>query len=401
MKYSNQWTQNWERNNPNPADDWTEGYTRGHNFDGDFYVGIGPFSLEPGETMNLVLVEYAGFRLQGVRQARKSAQWAYDNNWNVPQPPPMPNIKIEPSVDVKVNVKWDNVAESAPDFAGYKIYRVTAFPRVNSLQVGRRVMNHYHEQTVENPTDAQLAALGEPNNPNISPPANFYQQQTTGPWGPWKLIKNIPKAQLGAYANSGSDASQFKYVFKDTDELVQFGFTYWYYVAAYDNESGSIGGKPFTSLETHRINWNGNAGLWQGTYHFATASPFFPKTLDGLSKIGANYVLSAPLASPRSLVDGTLKIRVKPNPYKLQALHDVNLEHKILFFNLPTGTRITILDVAGQVIDVLEFTGTNPNDGTVFWDMFSKDGVEVTSGLYIYVAEYPGGKQVGHFSILR
>lgn len=401
MKYSNQWTQNWERNNPNPADDWTEGYSRGHGFDGDFYVGIGPFSLEPGETMNLVLVEYGGFRLQGVRQARKSAQWAYDNNWNVPQPPPMPHIKIEPSVDVKVNVKWDNVAESAADFAGYKIYRVTAFPRVNSLELGRRVMDHYHEQTVEKPTDAQLAALGVPNNPNISAPANFYQQQTTGPWGPWKLVKNIPKAQLNNYLNPGSDAGQYKYVFKDTDDLVQFGFTYWYYVAAYDNESGSIGGKPFTSLETHRINWNGSTGLWQGTYSFATASPFFPKTLEGLRNIGANYVLSAPLAPASALADGSLKIRVKPNPYKLQALHDVNLEHKILFFNLPTGTRITILDVSGQVIDVLEFNGTNPNDGTVFWDMFSKDGVEVTSGLYIYVAEYPGGKQVGHFSILR
>lgn len=313
----------------------------------------------------------------------------------------MPSIKVEPSVDVKVNIKWDNVAETAPDFAGYKVYRVTAFPRVNSLQVGRRIMERYHEQTTENPTDAQLAALGMPNNPNISAPANYYQPQTTGPWGPWKLVKNIPKAQLASYLNNGSDAAQYKYLFKDTNELVQFGFTYWYYVAAYDNESGSIGGKPFTSLETHRINWNGSSGLWQGTYHFATASPFFPKTLDGLSKIGANYVLSAPLASPKSLVDGTLKIRVKPNPYKLQALHDVNLEHKILFFNLPTGTRITILDVSGQVIDVLEFTGTNPNNGTIFWDMFSKDGVEVTSGLYIYVAEYPGGKQVGHFSVLR
>ena len=41
------------------------------------------------------------------------------------------------------------------------------------------------------------------------------------------------------------------------------------------------------------------------------------------------------------------------------------------------------------------------SDGTLFWDMFSKDGIEVTSGLYIYVAEYPGGTQTGHFAILR
>ena len=94
-------------------------------------------------------------------------------------------------------------------------------------------------------------------------------------------------------------------------------------------------------------------------------------------------------------------IQVKPNPYKRQALHDTGVEHKILFTNLPTGTRITILDVSGQIIDVLKFDGTNPFDGTLFWDMFSKDGIEVASGLYVFVAEYPGGKQVGHFAILR
>jgi hypothetical protein len=33
--------------------------------------------------------------------------------------------------------------------------------------------------------------------------------------------------------------------------------------------------------------------------------------------------------------------------------------------------------------------------------MFSKDGIEVTSGLYIYVAEWNGGSQTGHFAILR
>ena len=73
----------------------------------------------------------------------------------------------------------------------------------------------------------------------------------------------------------------------------------------------------------------------------------------------------------------------------------------LLFMNLPTGTKITILDVSGQVIDILRFEGTNQFDGTLFGDMFSKDGIEVTSGLYIYVAQYPGGKQTGHFAILR
>ncbi len=401
MKYNATWAQNWELDNPDPKDDWKEGYSHIHGFDGDFYVGIGPFSLDVGETMSLVLIEYGGFRLKGVRQARRAAQWAYENNWNVPEPPPTPDTKIEPSLKVKTSIKWDNRAESAADFAGYKIYRTTAFPRVNSLQLGTRLLDRYHEQTKENPTDAELAAFGGANNPNINADATFYRIQDPNAWGPYKLVKIIPKANVGQFLNTGADAAQYKYAFEDPDDLVQFGFTYWYYVAAYDNESGTIAGKPYTSLETHKTNWNGRGGLWQGTYHFATASSFYPKDLTGLKAIGASFVLKAPLASAQALASGALKIRTKPNPYKKQALHDTGLEHKILFFNLPTNTKITIFDVAGQVIDVLEFTGTNPNDGTVFWDMFSKDGQEVKSGLYIYVAEYPGGKQTGYFSIMR
>jgi hypothetical protein len=34
--------------------------------------------------------------------------------------------------------------------------------------------------------------------------------------------------------------------------------------------------------------------------------------------------------------------------------------------------------------------------------MFSKDGIEVASGVYIYAVESPtGGQKIGHFAILR
>jgi hypothetical protein len=398
------WVQNWEVGSAIPAvDRWVAGGSMNHGFDGDQYVGIGPFSLDPGETITLVLVEYGGYRLKGVRRALRAARYAYENDWQVPTPPAAPRVKVEPSVDVKVNVKWDNHAESSPGFAGYKIYRVTAFPKFKSDELGTRFLDRYHEQTVPNMSDKDLVAqFTEPVNPNLNVSPGL-RDQDPGPWGPWKLIANIRKDQLSQYKNPDPDASQFQYVFKDGSDLVTFGFTYWYYVAAYDNQSGEIPGLGrYTSLESHKTaNWNGKSGIWEGTYHFATASSFFPKDLTGLQRIGANFVLKAPLAKADDLRKGALKVRVKPNPYKRQALHDLGLEHKILFFNLPTGTRITIFDVSGQIVDVLEFGGTNPNDGTLFWDMFSKDGSEVQSGLYIYVAEYPGGKQKGYLSILK
>ncbi len=265
------------------------------------------------------------------------------------------------------------------------------------------MLDTYHTQSKEEPTDTELGALGVKNNPNISPPATGYNTQEPGAWGPYKLVKNIPKSALSSNLNGESDSGTFKYAFKDKSDLVAFGFTYYYYVAAYDNEQGSIAGQPYTSLETHKTNFNGRTGLWQGTFHYATANSFYPggNNLEGLKNIGAAFILKAPLADPGTLVAGTKQIIVKPNPYKKQALHDTGTEHKILFYNLPTNTKITILDVSGQIVDVIDFKGTNPFDGTMFWDMFSKDGIEVASGLYIYVAEYPGGKQVGHLSILR
>ncbi len=403
MKYNQSWSQNWEMNNADPADDWTSGFSIAHGFDGDAYVGIGPFSLEVGETINILLLDYAGFRLQGVRKARNAGQWAYENDWIVPEPPPMPDILVGPNTNQKVTVKWDSRAETASDFAGYKVYRATIFPKVNSLDVGTRIMDTYHTQTQENPTDSQLAAIGIPNNPNIDDGGTFYRTQQPGGWGPYKLIKNIPAGSLSAYQNSDSDSGTYAHAFEDSDEFVQFGFGYFYYVAAYDNESGTIAGMPYTSLETHKTNFNGRTGLWEGTHHYATANAFFPdrNDVEGLKDIGARFILAAPLANPQDLISGNLRIRVSPNPYKKQALHDTDTDHKLLFTNLPTTTKITILDVSGQVIDVIKFGGTNPFDGTLFWDMFSKDGIEVTSGLYIYVAEYPGGKQTGHFAILR
>lgn len=403
MKYNGTWAQNWEINNPNSADDWTDGFTIGHGFDGDLYVGVGPFSLEVGETMNLLFLDYAGFRLQGARKARNAGQWAYENDWVVPTPPATPDILVGPNANGKVTVKWDSRAEAASDFAGYKIYRATVFPRINSLEIGTRIVDTYHKQTTENPTDAQLAALGKPNNPNISAPDGYYRDQQPDGWGPFKLIKNIPAASLSSVANTDTDNAVYPHAFEDADELVQFGFGYFYYVAAYDNESGTINGESYTSLESHKTNFNGRSGLWAGTYHYATANAFYPDGNDvaGLKEVGARFTLAAPLADPAQIAAGNLRIRVSPNPYKKRALHDTDTDHKILFWNLPTNTKITILDVSGQVIDVIEFGGTNPFDGTLFWDMFSKDGIEVTSGLYIYVAEYPGGKQTGHFAILR
>lgn len=55
-------------------------------------------------------------------RAIAAAQWAWDNDLNVPQAPPAPSISVTSKSD-KILVEWGNESEAAPDFAGYRVYR--------------------------------------------------------------------------------------------------------------------------------------------------------------------------------------------------------------------------------------------------------------------------------------
>lgn len=387
-------------------DDWTVGYSAQHNFDGDMFSGIGPFSLEVGETMTLVFVEYGGYRLEGIRGALNAARWAYQNSWKIPEPPPVPDLVVVPAEPTpgtfKSAIKWDNRAESAPDFAGYKIYRTATAPKFSSLEGGLRLIDRYQEQTQPG---QDLAALMDPINPHFDR-NGFLLPMRGGGWGPYALVKNIPKSELGQYLNTGADAAQYKYAFVDDSKEVVLGVTYWYYVAAYDNESGSAAGRNYTSLESSNLNRNGRMGLWEKdyqTYPFATGNSFFPAAANTAARknLGVSFVVVGPVNSVANIQSGAKPVRISPNPYRSEAFHDVGQEHKVLFQNLPDKAKISIFDVSGQLIDVINFVAPSPNNGTVFWDMFSKDGIEVASGLYVYVVEYAGGKQTGYFSIMR
>jgi hypothetical protein len=101
---------------------------------------------------------------------------------------------------------------------------------------------------------------------------------------------------------------------------------------------------------------------------------------------------------------GSARVVARPNPYKKKAIWDnptSPVGGGIMFSNLPPGATVTILDVSGQVIQRLSFVSSDGESGSMMWDCHSKDGNEVASGLYIFVVECEGGRQVGYLSILR
>jgi len=389
---------------------WTDaakGYNFGHDFNGDQFSGIGPFSLNDGESMVVVLGLVGGYRLEGIQKSVRAARWSYSTNFgktvaNPPIPPYRPLVKVSNTLNKTVEIEWDNGAESRPGFAGYKIWKSSNFLKKKWLEEGHRLADRYHEQMV---VGASKDTLKKPVNPKFDAHSAVaaaaqkgeYQPDT---WGTWELVQVIPAAQTGSY--TGGTAP---YAYKYTDTDVVLGFSYWYYVSAYYENTATPyegpGGETTTRIETHYTNRNGANGLWQKTYPFATNNSNYPTTAAGKQAIGGVHIVSSALAAAGDVAN----VGVRPNPYKRAALHDnfSNVfDHKLLFYNLPPEATITILDVSGQIIDQIKFSSSDPNNGSVFWDMFSKDGMEVASGVYIYTVESPsGGMKVGHFAILR
>ncbi|MFH0991718.1 MAG: hypothetical protein V1799_17055 [bacterium] len=393
-------------NYPTGFGTWTKGFIFEHTFGGDIMNSVGPFSLGVNESITIIWVEGGGYRLEGVQRSMLAARYAYENAWGaapggykesvLPTPPPAPVISVAGAPSGKSMLRWDARAESDPLFKGYKIWRAQPFPKFKLIDGGMRGMDRYQEQMTPGETSSDLL---KPINPKFDAFSEVQTLTQADSWGPYRLIKVIPKEQLAQYSNTSGN---FKYAYEDTDADVLQGFTYWYYISAYkEGTFTGPGGATTTRLESHKVNINGRSGLWMGTYPFANSSfnAFYPKDLPSQKLLGSAFVLAPDVPAASDVASGKAKIFVKPNPYKRTALFDVGIEHKVAFNNIPADSKITILDVAGQII--FQQTIMNPTNGTFFWDLFSKDGMEVANGLYIYIVEYPGGVERNYLAIMR
>ena len=401
------------------------GFTKEYSFGEAIQQSAGPFKLEVGESVTFVWTALAGFRMEGVVDAARAARWAWERGWDVSSALPVPaapEMNVESTTDGTARVRWTDVASIRP-ISGYKIWRSAQYKRTKYLDKGMRLVDRYHEQHTGGKPDTSLY---DPVNPIFDAQALFvgdiqgsYQP---GEWGTYDLVAKIPTGQLSQYQDA---TGGYQFSWEDTDAIT--GFTYWYYVSAYVERPGGFTGplgRTVGHLESGRINWNGRnertaangtIGLgtpWGATYPWAVNMAAFPAAGSQARKnIGAAFTVTPPVAA--TVEAFRENITVSPNPYKITGLNDVRNDpasHNIDFLNLPANYTLTILDVSGQVI--FKTSVRNAVNGRYSWDLFSKDGVEVASGLYVYHVAYEeaelngdgfttGGEVVGHFSILR
>ncbi len=385
----------------------TEGLITEYRFDGDPVTGFGPIALKVGERVRVYFFRGSGFRMAGLRKTVQMARAVFnsikpDGSIEVPQSPPVPEIKISGSTAVRPVIKWQDPSNLG-SCDGIKIYKSKAWPRFDPLTKGFPEHNTWWKTM--DPTKIPAA---EPYNPLFKDLFRVKQQQGAF-WGPYELVKVIPKADFANYKSKASDAAQYPYAWED-DTYTSPGQSYWYYVASYKEGAASsvpanyvgLESSDVTWLESGKVNINGRTGLWEGAWPQSELMSFFPPETDiqGRKDIGARFVLVSPPASISDLELDRANVGVRPNPYKRAAFHDVGT-HQVMFYNLPSVCDISIFDVSGMLIDKIHFIAPTPEKGVYFWDMFSKNGNEVASGLYIWVVEYEGGKQMGNLAIIR
>ena len=385
----------------------TEGLITEYRFDGEPQSAIGPFALEPGETIRIYFVRGSGFRMNGLRKTIKAARAVFESiqpdcSFNVPQSPPVPEIKVSGSKNVLPLIKWQDPGDMG-DYDGIKIYKSVAWPRFNPLYKG-----FPQHDTWWKTMDPANQPDPVPYNP-LFKKMELIRDQQGEHWGPYELVKVIPRGQFENYKNPDSDKNKYPYAWED-DTYSSPGQSYWYYVASYKEGAAAslppqfAGLEPpdITWLESGKVNFNGRSALWTGSWPQSERHAYFPKETDieGRKAIGARFVLVSPTASIPDIELDRAEIGVRPNPYKRAAFHDVGV-HQVMFYNLPQTCDIKIYDLAGMLVDEIQFQAATPENGVYFWDMYSKNGNEVASGLYIWVVQYEGGQQTGTFAIIR
>ena len=312
-------------------------------------LAIGPFAqIDPGDSITVDFCFVGGAEIRDIQTNSKFAQFAYDNDYTLPIPPPSPRFAVV-ARDNALDFYWDDESENAfdvtspdpRDFQGYRLY------------VGE-----------DQDTLARVAQFDAPGDT-----AGF----NTG-FGAVVLPEPVVVEGITA---------RYKY----TVEGLRNGFKYFCAVTAFD-----LGNSTITPLES------------------------------GLSQ-NRRVAVPGPQAGERP----DRKPVVFPNPYRVEARWDQGTnvrDHYLWFANLPEKCTLRIFTLAGDLLVEKDFDGATYRgegtrgvhdparslgpptlSGTMYgWDLLTRDGQAVASGLYLYSVEdhTQGGKfHVGKFLVVK
>ena len=101
-------------------------------------------------------------------------------------------------------------------------------------------------------------------------------------------------------------------------------------------------------------------------------------------------------------------IYVVPNPYvatnELEPRNPFSRsergDRRLYFANLPRQCTIRIYTIAGELVDTIEHN-SSLDDGKVFWDLRTKDNMNIAYGLYLFHVDSSEGSFIGKFAVIK
>ena len=342
--------------------------------------------------------------------------------WIVPATPPGPTLRIEPG-DHKVRLSWDNRSETVPDrslagldpnqgqfrFWGYRIYRAAGYTRpvgsTGPTEAQWELLADLRRYDPWEPLVDSLDTNGDGRPDSVRYVSNILLDRETSLRHPAQDIPPETDPATGdtlfvrgvrTYFDQGCHCNKVlpnykapvypvgRYVFEDRDVLN--GFVYFYMITAIDS-SGAPGA--------------------DGT----------PGTL--VLREGRKFAVEGDGVVPHATVGGTggPGVIVVPNPYRGHAAWDLTPSPAdptgahVDFLHMPPGPwTLRIFTISGDLVTTIHDDDLQPNgrpqqetpdDGQASWNLVSRNGQDVVSGIYLFSVEARGYSTRGKFVVIR
>ncbi|HTR97497.1 MAG TPA: hypothetical protein VMH61_06300 [Candidatus Acidoferrales bacterium] len=262
-----------------------------------------------------------------------------------------PTVRVTPG-DGQVTIEWDDAPEAAlaagyagsssESFAGYKLYRLSDWTRESLLPAPDRWARLAVYRVDSTLGGVPLASITDTSLPSDG------------------QINHVAKHPVGRY--------------RVVDRNLLDGFTYNYVVTSFVRAHAPLDTLPDLVTEEE--------------------SPFIPDFRQNVT--------------PRdSATSGKPHVWVVPNPYRANAPWerpavpgDVFTKH-VDFFGLPRErVTIRIYTVAGDLVARIEHDGSG-GDGQAPWNLITRNGQDVESGIFLFTVDGPTTHDVGKFVLIR
>jgi len=387
----------------------------------------------------------------------------FHHTWNAEAPPPSPNSNIAvkynynanpnrlfaPAGDNQITLAWDNLSETTPDpktqwfdFRGYRLWKVANWQRPvgapGPAEDDWSLIGEYRQFRYRRPDGTSISnnlydSLGVLVCPRLY--VSNYKDPVTGKLGPatvpiclkdgdiWDRQSGDiihPDSSLACVGSPNCETADgclvgtkpcvethpVKYpvgLYRYVDKDVKDGFTYFYSITASDSTGDAA---------------NGTAVELSGRRSSVEAEGVSPQASTRMGK--SVWVVPNPYRGYSNISQRPSAWDLIPNATDPTGTH-------IDFMGMPPGQwTIRIYTVSGDLVQTLHSTDAvnesirNPvtddnnvtrpgynrqqdtaNDGEARWNLISRNGQDVVSGIYMFTVESSQGTQRGHFVIIR